>query len=75
MAAMEPGRDDSSKEVLRRKEVENGTAGRRFPSVNFDELNYEQRRAPYNRGLLTITDDNNDGLHRQDDPGRTPDTE
>jgi hypothetical protein len=56
MSATEPGRNDKGKEPSSRKEAGKAASSRRVPGVNFDELNFEQRRPPYNSGQRTIKD-------------------
>ena len=72
MAVMEPGRNEGGKEASRRNGVVKEAAGRRFTSVNFEELNYEQRRPPYNSGSRMMPEEDNDRMHEYDNPGGTP---
>jgi len=44
---------------------------RSVPDVNFDEMNFEQRRAPYNSGKRTISDREYDKRRDQKGSDRT----
>jgi len=51
MAEVEQEQDRGSEESLGHNKEQPKTQGRgRIPGVNFDEMNFEQRRAPYNSG-------------------------
>ncbi len=51
----------------------NGTnpARQSMAEVNFEEMNFEQRRAPYNSGKRTIAERKYDKPHQENDTGHT----
>ena len=54
MSEKEPGTNRNGNEPSSRNQNEMNASRRKVPDVNFDEMNFEQRRAPYDSGKRNI---------------------
>lgn len=75
MAEMKQRLNGDGNESLNRKQTRKGAIVVRMPGVNFEELNFEQRRAPYNSGSRFINDKRHDGPDVEDSAGCEPDND
>lgn len=69
MAALEQRRNRNGNESPEQNQNKQKTVGRRVPEVDFEELNFEQRRAPYNSGSRTIGEKEIQKPRQKDTPG------
>lgn len=67
MAEMKQGLNSEEDKSLGRNGSGKKTSGVRIPPVDFEDLNFEQRRAPYNSGSRFITDGEHDQSRCDDD--------
>jgi hypothetical protein len=73
MADMDQQSNHSRNDPSSRKEK--ASTNRRIQKVDFEQMNFEQRRAPYNSGRRNIADREYDRPRAQDSPGPQPDGE
>lgn len=74
MAAVEQGMNRGSSEPSGRNKNGRDDSVPRVRNVDFDEMNFEQRRAPYNSGSRTLTDKIYDRAHKRNEgPGNERD--
>jgi hypothetical protein len=60
MAAMEPGMDRGTQEPSSHNKNEGNAPRRRIQEVDFEAMNFEQRRAPYNGARKTVSEKRNE---------------
>lgn len=73
MAKMDEGMNRGSTEPSGRKKNGTDASRRRIPGVDFEEMNFEQRRPPYNSGNRKEDNNANDRSPENDNPGRNRD--
>lgn len=69
MAKMKQRLNGDGNESSSRKGAGKNAARVQIPAVDFEALNFEQRRAPYNSGSRFIKDKDLEQPGRQDSPG------
>lgn len=74
MAEMKQRLNGDGDESSHRKQANKSAIVVQMPGVNFEELNFEQRRAPYNSGSRFINDKKHD-RPIEDNPEHEPDND